>query len=352
MMIRTIVSILSLLTLTLAGCPVAVDDDGPPDITDKVEGDERRMPAEWEPQAAIWLQWPQPWEGNQVQAAFVHIIEVITEYEDVRLVVNNEGDRERALDALVDADQDRLQLHVIPTDSSWMRDNGPRYVEVDGELVLQNWEFDAWGSGESNDWPYDHDNAVPDAVAELLALPVEQVSMIHERGDLEVNGTDTAMVNWSVVSHRNPDNTREELTAAFQEALGVESVIWAEGYDPIDITRGHIDGMARFVSEDTILVGQDGGLLMNRVADQIAEQRPDLQIERLDAYDAALFMNFLVGNGFVLVGTSEDDDQDAEAQDVLAQLFPDRDIRFVNVDALWANGGGIHCVTNDQPVMP
>ncbi len=351
MMIRTTFTFLFLFTFILAGCP-PVDGDGPPDITDKVEGAERRMPAEWEPQAAVWLQWPHDWEGQQVQAAFVDIIEVITEYEDVRLVVNDEADGERALDALAGADLERLQIHAIPTNSSWMRDNGPRYVEVDGELVLQNWEFDAWGAGTNADWPYDDDNAVPDAVADLLDLPVEQVSMIHERGDLEVNGTDTAMVNWSVVSHRNPNSTREELTALFQEALGVDSVIWAEGYDPIDITRGHIDGMARFVAEDTILVGKDGTTLMNNVADQIAEQRPDLNIERLEAYDAALFMNFLVGNGFVLVGTSSDDEQDAEAQRVLEEIFPGREIRFVNVDALWANGGGIHCVTNDQPVIP
>jgi agmatine deiminase len=349
MTIRTTATLLTLLTFTLAGCPPGLDAG--PGITDMVEGDLRRMPAEWEPQAAVWMQWPHPWEGPQVQAAFVHIIEVITEYEDVRLVVNDEGDGGRALAALAGADAARLQIHVIPTDSSWMRDNGPRYVEVDGALVLQNWEFDAWGSGTEEGWPFANDNAVPDAVAGLLDLPVEGVSMIHERGDLEVNGADTAMVNWSVVSHRNPGQSREELTAVFQQALGVDSVIWVEGFDPIDVTRGHVDGMARFVAEDTVLVGKDGTQLMERIAEQIAEQRPDLTLERLEAYDAALFLNFLVGNGFVLVGTSGEDAQDAEARRVLEGIFPDRDIRFVDVDALWANGGGIHCVTNDQPVI-
>ncbi len=342
---------LTLLTFTLAGCP-PIPDDGAPGLTDKVEGLERRMPAEWEAQAAVWLQWPQPWEGAQVQAAFVAIIEVITEYEDVHLLVNDEGDRHRALAALGGADASRLTLHTIPSDSSWMRDNGPRYVEVDGEMVLQNWEFDGWGTADAEGWSYDNDNAVPDSVAELLDLPVERVSMIHERGDLEVNGVDTALVNWSVVSHRNPGSSREELTAVFEEALGVDSVIWAEGYDPLDGTRGHVDGLARFVAEDTVLVGQDGSRLMDQIAGQIAEQRPDLTVERLVAYDAALLLNFLVGNGFVLVGTSSDEAQDAEARRVLGTFFPGRDIRFVNVDALWANGGGIHCVTNDQPVLP
>ena len=353
-MIRSTLTFLPLMTLSisLAGCQTGLESPQPLELTDRVEGTLRRTPAEWEPQAAIWMQWPQSWEGDQVEATFVDIIEVITEYEDVHLLVNDEGDRVRAIAALSAANSSRLQLHVTPTNSSWMRDNGPRYVEVDGQLVMQNWEFDGWGEAWDDASYHTDDNVVPDTVAGWLDLPIEQVSMIHERGDLEVNGSDTAMVNWSVVSDRNPGQSREQLTAMFQEALGVDSVIWAEGFDPLDGTRGHIDGMARFVAEDTILVGQDGGRLMEQVAAQIAEQRPDLRIVRLVADEAAMLMNFLVGNGFVLVGTSGDDDQDAAARRVLEQLFPNREIRFVNVDALWANGGGVHCVTNDQSAVP
>ncbi len=350
-MMRSTITFLTVVALAAAGCQTMTEVE-PIEITSMVQGIERRMPAEWEPQAAVWLQWPQPWEGARVQTAFVDIIEIITEYEDVHLVVNSQSDRERALAALTGSDSSRLELHVIPTDSSWMRDNGPRYVEVDGRLVVQNWEFNAWGLSDAGESDYAKDNAVPDYVGELLGLPLERVSMIHERGDLEVNGSDTAMVNWSVVSHRNPGHSRQELEASFKEALGVESVIWVEGFDPVDITRGHIDGMARFIAEDTVLVGQDGSQLLDQVAAQIAEQRPDLRIERLVADEAVLFMNFLIGNGFVLVGTSADRVQDAEARRVLEGAFPNRAIRFVNVDALWENGGGVHCVTNDRPAVP
>ena len=347
-MTRLATVVLTALSLALAGC-ARQPARGPITVTDKAEGVERRVPAEWEPQAAIWMQWPQPWEGPQIAAVFVDIIEVIAEYEDVHLLVNDASDEARALEALSAVDPARLTLHRIPIDTSWMRDNGPRYVEVDGELVLQNWGFDGWGGAWGPASFYVNDDQVPNAVGELLGLPVEQVSMIHERGDLEVNGVDTAMVNWSVVSHRNPGHTQEELTAAFQEALGVSSVIWAEGFDPEDGTRGHIDGMARFVAEDTVLVGQDGGALMEEIAAQIAAQRPDLRIERLVAEEAAKFMNFLVGDGFVLVATSGDARQDQEARRALEEAFPGREVRFVNIDVLWENNGGIHCVTNDQP---
>lgn len=321
-------------------------------LTEVVEGQERRMPAEWEEQAAVWVQWPHEWEGLAVEDAFVEIVAVISEYEDVHILVPDAQHHAWATEALQlhgGVDFERLSLHQTPTNSSWMRDNGPRYVEVDGQLVLQNWAFDGWGGAWGPASGYVDDNRVPDTVGEWLGLPVEQVSMVHERGDLEVNGVDTALVNWSVVSDRNPGHSREDLEAMFEAALGVSSVIWAEGFDPADGTRGHIDGMARFVASDTVLVGQDGSALMETVAEQIAAQRPDLTIERLPAAEASVFMNFLVGNGFVLVATSGDPEQDAVAVEVLAPLFPERELRFVDVAALWDKGGGIHCVTNDQP---
>ncbi len=339
-----------MLSTLLLVCCVSGLQPGQPPVTDRIDG-ARRMPAEWEPQEAVWLQWPQSWEGQRIEAAFTNIVAGIAEFEDVVVVVNTSGLELDAREALAEVDPDRLRFEVIPNDSSWMRDNGPRYVEVDGQSVLQNWGFDGWGGGFGS-VPYDKDNAVPDAVGGLLGLHVEQVALVHERGDLEVNGLDTAMVNWSVVGQRNPQLSRDEAVAAFEQALGVSSVIVVEGFDPRDGTRGHIDGMARFVAQDTVLVGDDGGALMDSVAEQIAEQRPDLKLLRLEARDAAMLLNFLVGDGFVLVGDSRDEAQNALAKSTYEELFPGREVRFVNVDALWSNGGGVHCVTNDQPVAP
>lgn len=314
-------------------------------ITDPIAG-ERRMPAEWEPQAAVWLQWPMAWEGDGVQEAFADIVDAIARYEDVHLLANDAATQALGEDWLSESDTSRVTWHVVPNDNSWMRDNGPRYVEVDGQLILQNWEFDAWGGGFGPDIPYANDNAVPDVVADMLGLESEHVAIVHERGDLEVNGLDTAMVSWSVLSHRNPSMTKEAMSAGFREALGVDSVLYIEGFDPLDGTRGHTDGLARFVAEDTIAVVQDGSALADDVAAQIAEQRPDLTIERIPYEDGSKYANFLVGNGFVLSATGGDD---AAWTAQLNRWFPGRDVLFVNTDALWQNGGGIHCVTNDEP---
>lgn len=327
----------------------------PPPAAEPIEpgGDvARRTPAEWEPQASIWMQWPQAWEGAGTQAAFARIVEVIARYQRVDLIAHDRRTRDRGARALAGRVGDDVRWHVIPNDNAWMRDNGPRYVEVDGELVLQNWAFDAWGGGFGDDVPYALDDVLPDRVAALLNLPLEQVALVHERGDLEVNGVDTALVNWSVIAHRNPDLDRAAITAGLRDALGVESVIYAEGFDPLDGTRGHIDGMARFVSEDTVVVGDDGSALFDAVARQIREQRPDLTVERMVIEPWAPTMNWLVGNGFVLTGTSGDAAADARAAADLNRYFPARDVHFVDLGPLWDNGGGVHCVTNDQPAAP
>ncbi len=333
-------SLLLLLAATCLGCRPAA---APPE--ELLEGTDRRMPAEWEPQAAVWLQWPRAWEGAAVRDAFAAIVTTIADYEDVHVLAHDLATESAGREAV--GERPNVAWHTVRTDSSWMRDNGPRYVVVDGRLAVQNWGFDAWGGG-FGDVPYDFDNGVPGAVSDITGLPMEAVGLVHERGDLEVNGVDTALVNWSVIGHRNPGRPRWQITNALKRALGVDSVLYAQGFDPDDGTRGHVDGMARFVAADTLLVGDDGSALLDDVAEQLAEQRPDLTIERLQSVDAVRYLNFLVGNGFVLSATGADDDV---ARAAFERFFPGREVRFVDTAALWSNGGGVHCVTNDQPAI-
>jgi agmatine deiminase len=339
-----------LLTLTAAavltsGCATA------PGVTDLLPGDVRRTPAEWEPQAAVWMQWPQgDWEDAGMEQVFVNIVEVVAQYETVRLLAADDATQQRGEAALAGIDGD-IRWDQVPVSSAWMRDNGPRYVELDGRLVLQNWEFDGYHDGRpASMWADDNDN--PDDVAELLGMELEQVGLVHERGDLEVNGSDTAMVNWSVVGHRNPGVTKEQATAQFVAALGVTRVIYLEGYHPLDVTRGHTDGLARFISEDTVVVPQDGTQLLDDVAGQIAEQAPDLTVLRLELFDGDPTLNWLVGDGYVVTGSTGDAQADEEIAVELQGYFPGRAIHFVDVSAAWENGGGVHCLTNDQPEAP
>ena len=64
---------------------------------------------------------------------------------------------------------------------------------------------------------------------------------------------------------------------------------------------------------------------------------------------AAGYINFYVVNGAVIAPEFGDVIADGKAKSTLQDLFPNRDIVQLNVDAIAAGGGGIHCTTQQQP---
>ena len=61
------------------------------------------------------------------------------------------------------------------------------------------------------------------------------------------------------------------------------------------------------------------------------------------------YANYYVCNGAVIIPEFGDTSADAAAANTLARLYPGRKIIRVNIDRICENGGGIHCVTQQQP---
>ena len=64
---------------------------------------------------------------------------------------------------------------------------------------------------------------------------------------------------------------------------------------------------------------------------------------------AAGYINFYVCNGAVIAPQFGDPDTDGAAERELARLFPDRRVVQIDIDAVAAGGGGIHCTTQQEP---
>ncbi len=336
---------------------------------------DRRVPAEWEPQAATWLQWPGSWE-RMYEKAFARFSAIISRYQKLHILYATEITLTRARQALSEAggdpDHANIVWHRIPNDSAWMRDNGPVYIVENGRLRLQNWEFNAWGGAFGADVPYAADNRVPDRVASYLELPVDRIDIVHERGNLEFNGVDTVLLNWSTIGDpaRNPGYTREDAIEDLKKHFGVSRVVLVEGYAEGELTRGHVDGFARFIDSDTVVVSQctensncqpgdgDAGTLYDNAAATIAAaglkviRDPILgKVEFRGAVFDANYLNWLVGNGFVITVGFGDEKLDAAAQRRIEGYFPGRDVYIVEMLESWYHGGGVHCHTNDQPAI-
>jgi len=269
-----------------------------------------------------------------------------------------------------DPDHSNIIWHAIENDNAWMRDNGPVYVVQDGEMRIQNWQFDAWGGGFGNNVTYSKDNEVPMAVADYLNMPVDNIDIVHERGNLEFNGVDTVILNWSTLGdpNRNPNYTKSQATVDLKEHFGVSNVVMIEGIPEGDLTKGHIDGMARFINANTVVVPEctsaskckpgdgKGALVYNNAAASIADAGFTVIREPLEgiashngnSFDID-YMNWIVGNGFVIAVGFDNVITDAAAKARIQSYYPTREIHIIEMLASWEAGGGAHCHTNDQP---
>ena len=335
----------------------------------------KRVPAEWEPQEAIWIQWPGQWEKVH-ETTFARMSKVIAQYQKLHILYHSNKIMNDARSAIShvggDPDHENIVWHAIENDSAWMRDNGPVYVVDGDEMRIQNWEFDAWGGAFGANIPYALDNRVPSEVGAYLGIPVDNIDIVHERGNLEFNGVDTVILNWSVLGdpRRNPGYTKEQAEIDLKHHFGVSRLVFVEGVPEGDLTNGHIDGIARFIDPATVVVPDctanskcqpnDGGddAVYDGVAATIEAagftviRDPIEGVARYSGYTFDTnYMNWVVGNGFLIAAGFDNPETDAAAKSRLASYFPGRDVYVIEMLSSWAAGGGVHCHTNDQPAM-
>ena len=334
----------------------------------------KRVPAEWEPQEAIWIQWPGYWEKDY-EMTFAKITNIVSRYEKIHILYHSDPiylDAQKALrDIEADPKNENIHWHKVANDNAWMRDNGPVYVLNDNGLRIQNWNFNAWGGAFGSDIFFDLDNEVPDKVGAILNMPVDNIDIVHERGNLEFNGLDTVILNWSTIGDpsRNLNYNKKQAELDLKKHFGVTNVIFIEGIPDGDLTKGHIDGIARFINLRTVVVVQcttkslclpdsKDAEIYDNAAKIIKEAGFNVirePIEGFVKYNSQMFdtnyMNWLVGNGFVIVPGFGNPETDVPAKSRIESYFPNRDVHLIEMLSSWAAGGGVHCHTNDQPAF-
>jgi agmatine deiminase len=332
----------------------------------------RRVPAEFEPQEAIWLQWPGRFEKTY-EPAYAAISNVIVQYQKLHILYDTNAIRNQARSAISgaggDPDHPNIVWRSVPNENAWMRDNGPVYVVQDGEMRIQDWEFDAWGGAFGN-IPYANDDAVPGVVGSVLGMAVDPIGIVHERGNLEFNGVDTVLLNWNVIADPNRGNGYADKAQAevdLKQRFGVTKVVWADGPISGDATGGHIDGIARFIDANRVVVGNctvNGHCQPGDSDDQVYDATAanlaaaGFEVIRMD-FEAAIsyggqtfdadYLNWGVGNGWVILVGFDNPATDDAAKAKLEAWFPGRDVHVIEMRESWIAGGGVHCHTNDQP---
>lgn len=334
-----------------------------------------RMPAEWEPQAAVWLSWPHrrlTWPGQfrPIPGVFALIVAHISRYEAVRInCAAALQPRARHLCLRAGADMQRVTFYNHPTNDSWCRDHGPIFVKhrKTGEVAVTDWTFNMWGGKYQ---PYDLDNAIPARIARRLKLRRFKNPMILEGGSLEVNGRGLLLTSEQCLlnENRNPHLTRREIERQLGDYMGVKQVLWLGEGIAGDDTDGHVDDMTRFYKPDGIVTVVESNprdenyrpLRENlerlqgfrtpagRKFDLVTLPMP--QAFGFQAYRVpASYANFLIINDAVLVPQFRQPRHDAAARAILGDCFKGREIVPVDCYHLIWGLGTLHCISQQQP---
>jgi agmatine deiminase len=326
-----------------------------------------RMPAEWEPHARCWMAWPcrrELWgDGlDAARAAYAAVARAISRFEPVTMVAR-----------LADADEagaicgPDVGIAALPLDDSWMRDIGPTFVcDAAGEVAGVCWRFNAWGGKYGG---YEADDALGGRLIGRLGMPRFDAPFVLEGGAIHSDGEGTILTTESVLLNSNRDmaGNRDEAAALLRDWLGAEKVIWLPAGMAADETDGHVDNVACFVAPGRVLAlasretsDPNHERLQENLAVLAAERdargRP-LDIIRLEQATlpdetgnpgAASYINFYIANGGIVMPRFGTDD-DAPAAETVRRAFPDRHVVQVDARAIVRGGGGIHCITQQQP---
>jgi len=329
------------------------------------------MPAEWAPHSRCWMEWPcraETW-GDRIEAAreaYAEVAKAIAQFEPVTMITKPKNVAEVSI-ALGSAT--RINTLSLPHDDSWMRDNGPTFV-VDGrgQVAGVDWKWNAWG----NKYPdHERDAAVAEAVLKHLEMRRYEAPFVLEGGAIHTDGEGTLLTTESVLlnPNRNGPVTRSEMEELLAAYLGIRKVIWlGEGLQGDDDTDGHVDNLACFARPGVVLalttndpadgnyhVLQDNLARLRAATDaegrslEIVEiEQPRRQIHADGRRLPLSYINFYIANGGIIMPVFEDP-QDSRAFDTLSRVFPDREIVQVPAVDIVHGGGGIHCITQQQP---
>lgn len=322
-----------------------------------------RLPADWEPHDRCLMAWPGQEARPKAPAPeaiedFALIAQTISRFEPV-LMLAQPGFIEAA-EAACGPD---VEVAELVFDDVWIRDSGPLLAVRGGkELVAVDFRFNLWGSKTVERERYAETSVL---LADLLGITRLEVPYVLEGGAITTNGQGTLIaLETSILNdNRNPRATRDELEDAFAEFLGIERTIWLEHGLEEDRTDGHVDNVVLFVGPTRVLCQtvRDTG---NPNASRLAANRAVLEEAGLEVVElpflpysehrgrrlARSYLNCFVGNGCVvapLAGVPAD----AEGLAVLREACPDREVVGVPCETLARAGGGVHCVTQQLPLL-
>ena len=336
------------------------------------------MPAEWEKQKSTWIAWPHnkkdwPSKFDHIPEVFAEIIFYISKVQTVNILIQNSLLKKKATLVLkkFKVNFSNIKFTLCKTDRVWVRDSFPIFVKNNkNKKILINWNFNSWAKYKN----FKKDNNIIIKIKKILKLnsispKLYKKKVVLEGGAIDVNGKGVLITTeeclLSRVQQRNPGLKKHDYEKLFYDYFGVKKVLWLKKGIIGDDTHGHIDDLARFVSESKIFLAYERDkkdinykILRNnfKIIKKLNKFRK-FEIIKIPMPKAkyiegtrvpASYLNFYIANKIVLVPTFKDKN-DKLVLKIFRKHFKNRKIIPVDCSILIWGFGAIHCITQQEP---
>ncbi len=333
------------------------------------------MPHEGDPHERMWLCWPSGGytlgdtaeDADTARRTWAAVANAVARFELVTVVV-----APRDVDVAPRYLDPAIELRVREIDDAWARDAGPTFVhDAEGRLGAVTWEFNGWGQQEWAHW--EHDRTLGPAIAEWVGAERIDSVLVNEGGGIHVDGLGTVLVTETVQRDpgRNPSLSRTDIEAELARTIGATQVIWLPRGLTRDSdtfgTRGHVDIVATIPTPGRILlhdqrdpahpdhaVTAEIRAMLAAATDasgepfEIVDLPAPAVLRDAEGFVDYSYVNHVLVNGGV-IACAFDDPRDADAVAILRDAYPGRTVVAVDARPLFERGGGIHCITQQQP---
>jgi agmatine deiminase len=328
-------------------------------------------PAEWTRHRRTWMCWPArhecfggPEGALRAKQAYARVARAISAFEPVTLAARPADVAEARL-----ATGSRVDVVEMALDDSWARDFGPTFLTgPNRRLGGVQWVFNAWGRKYH---PYTNDAAFARRVLEATGATPYAAPLTAEGGALHTDGEGTILTTEQCLlnPNRNPGLSRAHVEDVLKTYLGARKAIWlGDGFSDTE-TDGHVDNIACFAAPGRVIVGIPPRTHPDFAPVQEALRRlkseRDAEGRQLEIVELpqprklrqswsghllqASYVNFYLANGAVIM-PAFGDGNDENARLILAQCFPGRDVMQIDALDIVQGGGGIHCITQQEPL--
>ena len=326
------------------------------------------MPAEWQHHDRCWMLWPTGIDParypnvDNMRQAYANTAKAIVDFEPVTMIANQSN-----VDECQKLCGEKVSVMPLRIDDCWARDSGPTFITTGPLIAGVDWTFNNYG--ENIGLSYKNDALIASKVTKHLNLECFDAPIVLEGGAIHTDGNGTLMITEDVLfdPKRNPGLTKKEAEYILTKYLGVENFIWLIAALEFDDTGGHIDNLACFTPFNQILALsendsedsnyerlQENRNRLNYAKDANGKRFDIIEIhqpryrEFLNERMPLSYINFYMANRSIIMPIFNDP-KDKKAIETISNIFQDRIVIPIEGLSIVEGGGGIHCITQQQP---